>query len=133
MGKKKKLSDDSSSTFTDMATDSVSDKQLSPPSGYAPATHGNLIDSAISRLEAQGDNQGLIAALSEMRDQHPCFFHAGIEEPLFTLRGQDKLAAKTVRFWEDLAWEKGVPAFKISGAEQIRRAMKEFPGRKVPS
>jgi len=54
------------------------------------------------------------------------------DEPIFILRGQDKLAAAVVRFWADRAEQAGVRSGKVMGARDCADAMDAWPVKKLP-
>lgn len=56
------------------------------------------------------------------------------EEPLFTLRGQDKLAPIAIRLWVDLLdfAHDGVGSDKGAEALEIAAEMEAWPNRKMP-
>lgn len=53
-------------------------------------------------------------------------------EPIFILRGSDKLASDTVRAWAGLAHRENVPAEAVEMALQQADRMDAWPGKKVP-
>ena len=61
-------------------------------------------------------------------------FHGTLQadEPLFTLRGQDFLSAKVVRYWITLARDKGVPETKLEEAELLAQKMDDWHFQKYP-
>lgn len=56
----------------------------------------------------------------------------GDDEPIFILRGQDKLAVPTVFFWAQIAEKHGVSLKKVSGAWAHAEAMAGWSPRKLP-
>jgi ribosomal protein L22 len=54
------------------------------------------------------------------------------KEPVFILRGQDRLAVPTVFYWAQLAEKSGVDIKKVSGAWRHAEAMAAWPKRKLP-
>lgn len=54
------------------------------------------------------------------------------QEPVFVLRGQDRLAVPTVFFWAQLAEKSEVDMKKVSGAWRHAEAMAAWPKRKLP-
>lgn len=55
------------------------------------------------------------------------------EEPVFLLKGRDRLAPGTVREWIASASRANVPEWKIEAAEAALEAMERYPGdRKYP-
>jgi len=67
-----------------------------------------------------------IAYLQVLEDQH------GGHEPVFVLRGQDRLAVPTIFFWAQLAEKHGVSLKKVSGAWHCAEQMASWPNRKTP-
>lgn len=61
-----------------------------------------------------------------------CLQKAGDDEPIFVLRAQDKLAAKTVRYWATLAAVYGVSDEKCLEARALAERMEQWPDRKYP-
>ncbi|CAN0468631.1 unnamed protein product [Phaeothamnion confervicola] len=61
-----------------------------------------------------------------------CFAKAADNEPLFVLRGQDKLAPALVREWARLAAENGCPPDKVQEARNLADAMDRWLPRKYP-
>ena len=53
-------------------------------------------------------------------------------EPVFILRGQDRLAASLVWEWARRASRTGCPVAKIIEAQEIAEAMEKWPKRKDP-
>jgi hypothetical protein len=53
-------------------------------------------------------------------------------EPVFVLRGADKLAADAVMYWADLAQTAGVNPDKVAGARMIATEMRNYPHTKLP-
>ncbi len=53
-------------------------------------------------------------------------------EPIFILRGQDRLAVPTVFYWAQLAEKHGVDLKKVSGAWAHAEAMAGWVPRKIP-
>lgn len=56
----------------------------------------------------------------------------GGQEPIFILRGQDRLAVPTVFFWAQIAEKHGVLFRKVTGAWAHAEAMAGWPKRKMP-
>lgn len=54
------------------------------------------------------------------------------EEPRFTLRGQDKIAAKLVMLWAFIADIAGVNQDKVQGANDTACTMLAWTPRKLP-
>lgn len=54
------------------------------------------------------------------------------DEPTFLLRGQDQLAAKTVRAWASFAHAAGAPLAVVESALQQADAMHAWPIKKLP-
>jgi hypothetical protein len=61
-------------------------------------------------------------ALSKARD----------DEPIFVLRGQDRLAPDVVRQWADRAEQAGCDTEKVREAREVAAAMEAWPQRKLP-
>lgn len=53
-------------------------------------------------------------------------------EPLFLIRGQDRLAANIVDFWAGAAEARGTPAPKVAEARECSRRMRQWPKKKWP-
>jgi|WetSurMetagenome_2_1015567.scaffolds.fasta_scaffold18445_4 hypothetical protein len=64
-----------------------------------PKTNGSVIEQAVAMLEKNGDKQ-LAAELDYIAIRHLRFCQAGINEPLFVLRGSDVKTLST----RPLAW-----------------------------
>ncbi len=54
------------------------------------------------------------------------------EEPVFVLRAQDQLAARTVGVWATLAEQEGVRSGKVAGARDCSEEMSRWPTQKLP-
>jgi hypothetical protein len=54
------------------------------------------------------------------------------DEPIFVLRGQDRLAPDVVRQWADRAEQAGCAIEKVREAREVADAMEQWPRRKVP-
>ncbi len=54
------------------------------------------------------------------------------QEPVFILRGQDQLTARTVLAWVDLAADAGVHPTKIDDALRCLITILDWPHKKVP-
>lgn len=54
------------------------------------------------------------------------------DEPVFLLRGQDKLAAATVEYWINLARQEGVNPATIETAKAHVEKIKAWPVKKLP-
>jgi hypothetical protein len=67
-----------------------------------------------------------IAYLQVLEDQHQG------EEPVFILRGQDRLAVPAIFFWAQMAEKHGVKMKKVSGAWHCAEVMASWPNRKTP-
>jgi len=52
-----------------------------------------------------------------------CFNKAAMDEPIFVLRAQDKLAPDVIRIWCILAGFAGVPDEKVTEARQLATDM----------
>ena len=79
------------------------------------------------------DAMQVACALDAMRDDHFVFAKAFAHEPIFSLRGNDKLAAKAVRWWRKQAKKVGVKKLKLRSAKIVQRRMETFPGRRNPT
>ncbi len=55
-----------------------------------------------------------------------------VHEPVFVLRGQDKLASVLVRLWASLAERGGCSTDKIRSAHEVADQMEKWPDRKMP-
>ena len=64
----------------------------------------------------------LLAALEKIPD----------DEPLFLVRGQDKLAPGLVRYWAGAARARGAGSKKVAEARACAVAMERWPKRKYP-
>lgn len=66
----------------------------------------------------------------------PCREKAAVDEPIFTLRAQDRCAPKTVRMWADFARSQGAPEAKVQEAYETAGQMEAWArthgGGKVP-
>ena len=56
----------------------------------------------------------------------------GEKEPIFTLRGQDKLAPAIIKLWVQRAVQNGLPKHRADEALAIAEAMENWPTRKFP-
>ena len=65
-----------------------------------------------------------------------CWAKAGMDEPLFILRAQDKFAPSIVRDWADRAEEAGANPAKVREARSLANRMeawaRDHGGAKVP-
>jgi len=61
-----------------------------------------------------------------------CLGKAADDEPVFVLRGQDKLAAQLVWDWAQRAREVGCPEQKVKEAEDLAVAMGKWSPSKFP-
>lgn len=61
-----------------------------------------------------------------------CYEKAAPDEPIFVLRGQDKLAPTAVRIWAQLALKAGMSKEKFREAEQCALEMEKWHTRKIP-
>jgi hypothetical protein len=57
---------------------------------------------------------------------------AADDEPVFILRGQDRLAPILVELWAELARSHGCPSGKVREARSMATAMRRWPKRKYP-
>lgn len=99
------------------------------------STNGAVLTSAANRLRKMGGsiNNHLASMLVEMIGEHTCFAKAGIDEPLFTLRAQDRLAPKLVHTWAKRAKKRGATRSKVREAHRRAKDMKNFEGRRYPT
>lgn len=70
--------------------------------------------------------------MSTKREGVSCYDKAGLDEPLFVLRAQDRLAAIVVRFWANLAEEGGTKPEIVAEARSCANQMDEWPFHKHP-
>lgn len=75
-------------------------------------------------MKAKDEIKRLLAALAS-GDIHP-------DEPLFSLRGRDSLAAETVRFWSKTALRAGALPVKCAVALATARTMDAWPVKQIP-
>ena len=61
-----------------------------------------------------------------------CLGKAADEEPVFILRGQDRLSAPLVDMWADHAELHGCAPEKVEGARKLARAMRAWQPQKWP-
>jgi hypothetical protein len=61
-----------------------------------------------------------------------CLAKAAEDEPLFVLRGQDKLAPALVEMWASMAELHGAPRRKVAHARALAADMRDWPTRKLP-
>lgn len=61
-----------------------------------------------------------------------CFAKAAVDEPLFVLRAQDKLAPIVIRLWAELAAFNGAGLEKVHEAKRLAFEMEQWPNRKMP-
>lgn len=61
-----------------------------------------------------------------------CLGKAAMDEPLFILRGQDKLAPALVRAWAALAYEHGCTKQRCEESLQLAASMENWTTRKFP-
>lgn len=54
------------------------------------------------------------------------------QEPVFLLRGQDRLSVPTIFFWAQIAEKHGVDIKKVAGAWAHAEAMAGWTPRKLP-
>jgi hypothetical protein len=55
-----------------------------------------------------------------------------VNEPLFLIRGQDKIGADVVRYWADLAESRGASADIVAAARTQAARMEAWPIKKTP-
>jgi len=91
--------------------------------------NGELIQQAVTAL---GDTE-LSRQLAQLASTHACFANAEINEPIFTLRGQDRLSPKLVKRWAEKADKNGAPKQKVTGALDIAAQMNEWKPRRFPT
>lgn len=70
--------------------------------------------------------------MATKREGVSCYDKAGMDEPLFVLRAQDKLAAGIVRQWADLAEQGGTKPEVVAEARQCADEMEAWPFHKHP-
>lgn len=63
---------------------------------------------------------------------HGCMAKAAEEEPVFVLRGQDKLAPGLIRQWAAQAHALGMNYAKVGEALKLADQMEQWPTRKLP-
>jgi hypothetical protein len=61
-----------------------------------------------------------------------CYDKADPDEPIFVLRAQDALAARTVLFWAEEANKAGADSSKVAEARKCAAAMEKWPIHKLP-
>jgi hypothetical protein len=61
-----------------------------------------------------------------------CLGKAADDEPVFILRGQDRLAAPIVRLWAEMASRVGCSADKVKEAQELADAMDQWLIQKFP-
>lgn len=66
------------------------------------------------------------------KHNNSCHEKSKDDEPIFTLVGRDELAPKVVRYWAELAGQRGVPRQKVSEALACAEAMEAWPEKKLP-
>ena len=70
--------------------------------------------------------------LENLKRGEGCLAKAAIDEPIFVLRGQDKLAPALVRAWAALAREHGCSPDKTNEAVMLACSMEAWRTRKFP-
>lgn len=70
--------------------------------------------------------------MSTKRQGDSCYDKAGMDEPIFVLRAQDRLAAGTVRFWADKAEQNGCNPVKVLEARQLAERMDQWHTSRLP-
>lgn len=115
----------------------------------AQRTIGQHDPSDLLRAIANGysdPNNPILWRLAEMMELDPCLAKLALKppgdtEPIFTLRGRDKLAPIAVRHWAALASQHGTItnagkptglAEKLQSAHAIAVRMDCYPGRRMP-
>lgn len=73
-------------------------------------------------IEIEEDQFGNVAMLRKLKPG----------EPWFIVRGQDRLAAGTVRFWANQAESIGAPDSKVASARRCAHAIREYTPKKIP-
>lgn len=108
----------------------------------AELTNGDVLNAALILIRggvapSNGDEefarQETIVQLQTILDTHTCFSKAAVNEPIFTLRAKDHTAPRVVKYWVKQARKGSVSDLKIESAKRVRRQMKRFPGRQVPT
>ena len=67
-----------------------------------------------------------------MLEGRGCLGKAASDEPIFILRGQDKLAPDLIEQWANMAYEMGCPAAKVQEAHDLADQMRNWHLRKYP-
>lgn len=70
--------------------------------------------------------------MATKREGIACYDKAGMDEPLFVLRAQDKLAPILVRLWAAMADLGGTKPEIVAEARAVAFAMEEWPFHKHP-
>jgi len=70
--------------------------------------------------------------MSTKRKGVACYDKAGLDEPLFVLRAQDRLAADLVREWADKAERGGTKPEIVADARLVAEEMDSWPFHKHP-
>jgi hypothetical protein len=100
-----------------------------------------VIDSIIHRLHIAlgmgGTTQGLLEEVTDVLLNNTtdvgCMVKAAHDEPIFVLRGKDKVAAGCVLLWAALAMEVGAGEGKVADATECARSMQEYHTRAFPT
>jgi hypothetical protein len=64
--------------------------------------------------------------LEALRNGHGCLRRAALDEPVFILRAQDKLAPRVVVWWAHLADQAGYSEDKVRGALILAKQMADW-------
>lgn len=121
-----------------------------PPIPDVPATRPHTkrtplfrakIDSIIHRLHLvigmDGSTQPLLEEVTKVLMDNTtdmgCVVKAAEDEPVFVLRGKDKVAASCVLLWAATAAEVGAGEGKVSDAMDCARSMREYHTRAFPT
>jgi hypothetical protein len=91
----------------------------------AEQPRGGLSASPVERYQHMTVSKA-IAYLQVLEDQHKG------DEPVFILRGQDRLAVPVIFYWAQLAEKHGVKVSKYAGAWHCAEQMASWPNRKTP-
>lgn len=73
-----------------------------------------------------------VGEMATKREGVACYDKAGMDEPLFVLRAQDKLAAAVVRWWATLAAAGGTKPEVVAEALKCAEQMDAWPFHKHP-
>ena len=70
--------------------------------------------------------------LEALRNVHGCLGRAALDEPVFILRAQDKLAPRVVVWWAHLADQAGYSEDKVRGALILAKQMADWRAIREP-